>query len=117
LIGGTIASGTYFLTSDQVFGADGGTGNTGNTVQETVVISGNTAQVVMNSNGRCQRQTFTLSTTSNNLTATGTCGSTPSSDGGVASVMGRYEVTMTTFSVALPNGGAGTEILTFTKQP
>jgi hypothetical protein len=53
--GGTIADGTYNLTASQLYGVDGGTGNTGNTSQESAVVSGTTIQIVVMTGSSCSR--------------------------------------------------------------
>jgi hypothetical protein len=118
LLGGTIQDGTYFLTSDQLYGVDAGSGNTGRTLRETLVVSGTTGQVVLDNGVACERGTVTLSTAMHILTATTACGNLFGGDGGMPSVMGPYGVTISTFTIAVPStGGGGTQLVTFTKQP
>jgi hypothetical protein len=109
--GGTIADGTYWMTSVAIYtGADGPTGATG-AAQTTIAITGATIQVV--SAGEPATRTVTLATSGASYTSTDTCPDT-------TIVQGGYTATASTLVIELPGGtddaGARTVVETFTKQ-
>jgi hypothetical protein len=109
--GGTIADGTYWQTSLEVYtGPAGPTGTTG-TSQSTALVQGTTVQLV--SSGDPARRTVTLSTADAGFTSADTCPDSQMSQGG-------YTATPSTLTIFLPGGtddaGARTVVETLTKQ-
>jgi hypothetical protein len=109
--GGTIADGTYFLTSATIYTGEGGATGSVGSGQSTVTISGTTVQ--MATSGEPTTRTVTLITNGTTFTATDTC-----PDSSVAT--GSYSATASTLVILLAAGtadaGAKTLAETFTKQ-
>jgi hypothetical protein len=101
------------VTAVEVYGYDAGTGPTGGTFQETLVVSGSTSQAITVNDGDCKRSNATLSFGSTTLTSTDTCG--PSVDGG-GQTLSYGGVTSTGFWVSTPVSSSITIVLTLTKQ-
>ncbi|HEY8087251.1 MAG TPA: hypothetical protein VIF09_05390 [Polyangiaceae bacterium] len=111
LQGGTIADGTYVLTSVAIDTGPAGPAGASGTDRVTIEVAGSTIQEV--SDGPPVTRTVTLTTSGSQFTATDTCPDT-------TVVQGTYSATATTLVVAFGGGtddaGARTVVETFTKQ-
>ena len=106
--GGTVVAGTYFSTALTIYtGPGGATGPDGHYEQTTVVISGNSIQVVSTKGDGCmERFNATYSTSGNQMTLTFTCG------GEAPSQTLQYTATATTLSLNVESN----RVLTLTRQ-
>lgn len=118
-MGGTIMSGTYVMTSAKIYtGVGGATGPSGETTQQTIVISttngtSGTVQIAQISFGgdspTIDRSTGTFNVSGTNLTYADTCGGTDSGTAG-------FTVAGNTFTIYPPGNAGTTREEVFTRQ-
>jgi hypothetical protein len=105
--GGTIADGTYFITSGAFYtGAGGMTGSYGS-FRGVYRFSGTTVDLLVSTPQGIESETATIATSTKNLTLSPTCGGQPSQE--------VYTATTTSLSLGMITGSLGTA-LTLTKQ-
>jgi hypothetical protein len=100
--GGTIADGTYWLSTLSLYtGPGGATGSTGTNRSQTLRVAGNTIEIVIVSTGQSTPRhiTFTRATNGSTLTLTGVCPT------GVMPVLA-YTATATELTLYSPSNGS-----------
>jgi hypothetical protein len=110
--GGTIAEGTYVLTSETVYTGPGGATGPGSTQSITIRIQSGTIEVAKDTDP--PTSTYMLAPTGTTYVATGQCPPM------LGDIVGSYTATTTTFVASLGapggDGGTPTNVDTFTKQ-